>query len=323
MSIISLAANLPLPHSVCLVAEGWSTWWTREWERAAAKKTSFKKLISFTFFTHWLATAPWLPARGWLQRRQGTCEDRSETRPRKDKQLLQQHHRERGAESLEVTAVWGLSREEKRESDSPAPHCRRRAIQAAAAAAKSAELWEASSPESVFCASYLQVSLDYVCSLWCRVQLCAANQSMISAVWCTRASWGKDLRLQEVRGGLRLWLLQAAKVHFSSVLKSYNMHIHLWRRHLWPGACQVGQVMEEGLQCGKHKEKLLVQPTLPWVKKAEDTSSLRVPPYLQARLMLCSPGRGTRWPVSCWQVFEGFLKTECHRHRWWGSSRRR
>lgn len=73
--------------------------------------------------------------------------------------------------------------------------------------------------------------------------------------------------------------------------------------------------MEEGLQCVKHKEKLLVQPTLPWVKKVEETFSLHVPLYLQVRLMLCSPGRGTRWPVSFWQVFDGFLKTEFHRHR--------
>lgn len=34
--------------------------------------------------------------------------------------------------------------------------------------------------------------------------------------------------------------------------------------------------------------------------------------YLQVRLMLSSPGRGTGWPVSFWQVFEGVLKTEFH-----------
>lgn len=44
-------ANSPLPHSVCLVAGGWSTWWSHEWERAAVRK---KKKESLTFFTCWL-----------------------------------------------------------------------------------------------------------------------------------------------------------------------------------------------------------------------------------------------------------------------------
>lgn len=70
--------------------------------------------------------------------------------------------------------------------------------------------------------------------------------------------------------------------------------------------------MEEGLQCVKHRE---VQPTLPWVKEVGGTSSLHLPLYLLVRLMLCSPGRGTRWPVSFRQVFQEVLKAEFRRHR--------
>lgn len=41
----------------------------------------------------------------------------------------------------------------------------------------------------------------------------------------------------------------------SSLLKSFNRpEIYLRRRHLRPGACEMGQVVEEGLTCGAQRK---------------------------------------------------------------------
>lgn len=60
-------------------------------------------------------------------------------------------------------------------------------------------------------------------------------------------------------------------VQRAELFKRHNTHIYLWRRHLWPGAWKVWQVMEEGLQCVKHKDKLSFSQLCPlsrrWKKK--------------------------------------------------------
>lgn len=77
---------------------------------------------------------------------------------------------------------------------------------------------------------------------------------------------------------------------------------YLWRGrgYLLPGTSIMGQVMKEGLEDNNNKEKGKIT-TLPEVgMKLTHTKTVNV----QVQPRLCSPGRGTRWPVSFLQVCE-------------------
>ena len=66
-----------------------------------------------------------------------------------------------------------------------------------------------------------------------------------------------------------------------------------------PGTSIMGQVMKEGLQDNnKEKRKITRLPEAGIRLLPKKTVNVRVQPRL------CSPGRGTRWPVSFLQVCE-------------------
>lgn len=86
-----------------------------------------------------------------------------------------------------------------------------------------------------------------------------------------------------------------------SLGSSWDKGHYLWRGrgYLLPGTSIMGQVMKDGLQDhNKEKSKITTLPEvgMKWIHT--ETVNVQVQPRL------CSPGRGTRWPVSFLQVCE-------------------
>lgn len=83
--------------------------------------------------------------------------------------------------------------------------------------------------------------------------------------------------------------------------KKPSLGHYLWRGrgYLLPGTSIMGQVMKDGLQDSKkEKSKITTLPQVAMKLVRNKTVNLQVQPRL------CSPGRGTRWPVSFLQVCE-------------------